>query len=447
MGTCELGRPLPTASPEAHTPHATVAAEQAELIGGWRLLLACVAGVAFGSIGFATYSIGAFVKPLEAEFGWSRADVQGAILFSMGLGGIAAPLAGMLIDRFGARLIALTGLIGAGIGFLSAAWATSSIWTFYLAYALVACLGAGSGPVSWTRAIAGQFQKSRGLALGLALSGTGVSAIFVPPYVVSLIESFGWRIGFVGLSLLPVAIALPIAYLFFRPRDTAMPKPGSGVQATQQPGLTALEALRSYRFWVLMLSIIAMYLGITGIIPNLIPALTDRGYSPSAAAAVQSVFGLAVIFGRLLVGWLIDRYWAPAVAAAVLTPPVVACIIFLNDVPYAAYLFAALLAGMAAGAELDLLAFFTARYFGLRSYARTYSLLYAGVAVAAGIGPAAFAYVYEMTGSYNASFTLAAILFAIGGPCVLTLGRYPSFTQAQSAGAAPAEITAGRGKR
>lgn len=411
-------------------PHTVAVEGRAELLDGWRLLLACVAGVAFGSIGFATYSIGAFVKPLEAEFGWSRADVQGALLFSMGLGGIAAPLAGMLIDRFGARLIALTGLIGAGIGFFSAAWATSSIWTFYLAYALVACLGAGSGPVSWTRAIAGQFHKSRGLALGLALSGTGVSAIVVPPYVVSLIESFGWRVGFVGLSLLPVAIALPLAYYFFHPRDAGTTRVvHSSGQSAQLTGLTALEAVRSYRFWVLMLSIIAMYLGITGIIPNLIPALTDRGYSASSAAAVQSVFGLAVIVGRLLVGWLIDRYWAPAVAAAVLTPPVLACVIFLNDVPYAAYMLAALLAGMAAGAELDLLAFFTARYFGLRSYARTYSLLYAGVAVAAGVGPAAFAYVYEITGSYNTSFTLAAVLFAIGGPCVLTLGRYPDFSQ------------------
>lgn len=86
---------------------------------------------------------------------------------------------------------------------------------------------------------------------------------------------------------------------------------------------------------------------------------------------------------------------------------------------------AAALVELAAGAELDLLAFLTSRYFGLKNYARTYGFIFAGVAIAGGVGPMTFANIHQLTGSYDTSFAIAAILFAIGGPCVLTLGRYP----------------------
>ena len=128
-----------------------------EFASGYRLLIACVAGIAFGLVGIAVYSIGAFVDPLGREFGWSRADVQTALLFSSGLGGLFAPVVGHLIERYGARPIALIGLVGVAIGFLLAASNGGQIWLFYLAYVIVATLGGGSGPFPWTRAIAGRF--------------------------------------------------------------------------------------------------------------------------------------------------------------------------------------------------------------------------------------------------------------------------------------------------
>lgn len=393
-----------------------------EFANGYRLLIACIAGIAFGSLGISVYSIGAFVDPLGREFGWSRADVQAALLFSTGLGGLVAPFIGHLVEHYGARPLALTGLVGVAIGFLLAASNDGQIWLFYLAYALIATLGGGSGAIAWTRAIAGQFDRHRGLALAIALSGTGLIAIVAPPYVVWLTQSFGWRAGFVGVAALPVAIALPLALVFFRPADRVVQ-----VDAPAAPldGLTTREAIGTYRFWVLLGSILAMYLGIAGIIPNLIPALNDKGIPPQSAALATSAFGVSVIVGRLLVGWLVDRFWAPAVAAMILTPAAFGCLILMGEPTLVLAIVAAILIGMAAGAELDLLAFLTVRYFGLRGYGKTYGLLYAGVALAGGTGPMAFSYVYQVAGSFDTSFAIAAGLFLIGGPAALLLGRYP----------------------
>lgn len=395
---------------------------RSEFATGWRLLLACVAGVAFGSVGIAVYSIGAFVDPLGREFGWTRTEVTAALLFSSGLGGLAAPFIGALIERFGARQLALIGLAGVGAAFLLASRNTGSLPLFYLCFAVVATLGGGSGPISWTKAIASHFDRHRGLALAIALAGTGIIAILAPPYVTWLIERFGWRTAFVGVALLPLAVALPLAVLFFKPAGDGPRAPTSSVEL---PGLTTAEAIRTYRFWVMLGSVLAMYLGIAGMIPNLIPALTDKGIARESAALAASAFGFSVIAGRVTVGWLIDRLWAPGVAAVVLTPAALGCLILMGDPSLGLAITAAVLVGVAAGAELDLLAYLTTRYFGLRSYGKTYGLLYAGVAFAGGIGPLAFAALAERAGSYDVSFAVAATLFAIGGPAVLTLGRYP----------------------
>lgn len=426
-----MGEPRVVLSSDEATKVSNDESKDREMAAGWRLVLASAVGVGFGSIGFANYAIGAFIDPLGKEFGWSRVEVQGAIAFGVGLGGFAAPIIGILIDRYGGRSIAIWGLLGVAVGYLMASAAGGNLWFFYLAYAAVAVLGAGSGPVSWTRAVAARFDRRRGLALALTLSGTGMAAIVVPPYAVFLIENYGWRTGYVGLAALPL-VALPFVLFFFFPVKAGLSRdngPSLPTATTSEvaSGLTLREAAASYRFWLLLFSILTMTLAISGIAPNLIPALTDKGFTPATAAAVQSVYGISLIVARLGIGWLLDRFWGPAIAALVLTSPVAACIILMGEPSYAAAVIASALIGAAAGAELDLLAFFTARYFGIRNYGRIYGFLYTGVAFGAGLGPVTFAYVADLTGSYAGSFQATLVLFALGGTSILFLGRYPKF--------------------
>ena len=398
-----------------------------ELRRGWLLIVASGLGVALSSIVLPYYTIGAFVKPLTQAFGWTRADVQSAILFSTGLGALTAPVVGALIDRYGPRALALPCIVGLSSGFFLAAGMTGAHWMLYASYGCIALLGAGTTPVTWTRAIASSFNRERGFALGLALSGTGVCAILVPQLTVWLIEHQGWRTAYVVLGLLPLLLSLPVAIIGFKPMTTQAVVTGADAPRAVTPlwGLTLREALATPRFWVLLLSILLIYLATSGLVSNMIPALTDLGLTPQKAATAQSLYGVSVILGRLVVGYLVDRYWAPAVATVALSLPALGCWLLLGHPSFAWMVVAAVLIGFAAGAELDLMSFLAATYFGVRHYAKIYALLYAVLAVAGGIAPPLFAHVYDRTGSYRISFAVASVGFLLGAVILLGLGRYP----------------------
>jgi MFS family permease len=158
--------------------------------------------------------------------------------------------------------------------------------------------------------------------------------------------------------------------------------------------------------------------------------MTDAGLSDAAAVSIMGFFGLAIVIGRIFVGLLIDRFWAPAIAACVLVPAGLACFAFQLPMSYAAFATAAAIVGIATGMEFDLLGFLTARYFGLGHFARIYGRLYAFVALGAGTAPPAFGYAFDATGSYTVPLTLSACLMMLGALCLLALGRYPVIAEA-----------------
>ena len=398
-----------------------------ELAHRWPLIMATCMGIISSSFVLPYYSIGALLTPVTEEFGWSRAQFQAAILFSSGLGALTSPLIGWLNDKYGPRRVALPSMIGLSLGLLTASQIHGDLWMLFLAYGMMALLGAGTIPVTWTRAIATSFFKRRGLALGLALTGTGICASVAPHYTVWLTNQFGWRGAYVGLALVPLLLAWPMLYFLFRTLDahsqTENHEPENS--AALESGLTLSEAVREYRFWVLLLSILFAYQGFSGIGPNLLPSLTDDGFSREQAASVQSVFGLSILIGRVVVGYLVDRLWAPGVAAFCLAIPAAGAAMLHGSQSFETAALAAFLIGFAAGAELDLMAFLAARYFGLAHYAKIYSILYATLAVCSGTAPMIFASVYDTTGSYDLGYTVAAGLFMVSVVLILLLGRYP----------------------
>ena len=168
-----------------------------------------------------------------------------------------------------------------------------------------------------------------------------------------------------------------------------------------------------------------IYLAVGGTITNLVPALTDNGLSRPEAVRIMSLFGAAVIGGRILVGALVDRFWAPAIATGVLLPASAASLLLTADLSFSSYAAAAVLLGAATGMEFDMLAFLAARYFGLADFPRIYGRLYMFVAGAAGVAPLAFGHLFDRTSSYDLAFGISAILLAGGAAGLLALGRYP----------------------
>lgn len=405
-----------------------------ELKAGWRLLIASALGVGSSAIALPYYTIGALTKPVELATGWSRADIQFAIAFSSGIGALTAPLTGWMIDRFGARLVALPAFAGVAIGMLVAAQA-SSLTVFYLGFALAAILGAGTNPVLWSKVVAGNFDQARGTALGLALVGTALAALGLPLLVTALVGPIGWSGALTVIGLIPLVISLPVAWFWLR-TGAGKPAADASEPVQPQPGLTLRQAASGYRFWVLMASILAGYLAVSGVLAGLVPALTDRGISATMASAFAGIIGVAMIPGRVLIGFIIDRVWAPAVGCFILVLPALACLALQSASDPAVLFLACGLLGLAAGAELDLLAFLTSRYFGLAHFSKIYAVIYAALAAGSALAPGLFSMIREGTGSYDLSFQIAAGLFLLAGILLPMLGSYPSLDtddQARSA--------------
>ena len=376
----------------------------AEFKRSWKIVLVAGIGLACGLSAIPIYSLGVFTKPLSETYGWSRAEVQ-AIYTWMTIGNlVAAPFLGWLIDLQGVRRVTLVSLIGMALGMASLGLLTGPLWSFYVLAFITAIIGIGTAPITWTRLIVDWFDTGRGRALGIALAGTGVSATFIPSYATWLITEFGWRMTYVGLAALPALIALPLSYFFLFDRTAHIPKkndkPSELTPAPiQHTGMELGAALKGYRFWAMNVAFVMVGMCIAGIIAHLIPMLTDRDVPMKTAAQVAGTIGMSVIVGRLLTGYLIDRFWAPGVAVALLSLPVISCVILASGfggIPAA--LFAAVLVGLAAGAEFDLMSFLVSKYFGQRHYGMIYSCLYAVFKLSAGIGAPLFGFLVEILG-------------------------------------------------
>jgi predicted MFS family arabinose efflux permease len=195
-----------------------------------------------------------------------------------------------------------------------------------------------------------------------------------------------------------------------------------------------MQALRHWRFWLIALVLLPVSFAIAGPIPNMENILHVHGFAHGDIVGLTSLIGVSAIGGRLLGGWLLDLFWAPAVAVGILMMPCISC--WLLCLPaldaHEAALSIALI-GFSVGVEYDLLAYLTARYFGLRSYATIYGMLYVFFGIGAGVGPMLFGAAFEAAKSYTPILHIALAALAISALCLLALGPYPRFSQARSA--------------
>lgn len=384
----------------------------------WPIVLACALGMGAGIAGIPFYTIGLFVEPLQTEFGWSRAQVQ--FWFSLVLlsGLLFVPMSGWLMDRVGVRWVALPSLLLVAIVYAITSVFTTSLAVFYALAVLLALAGAGTSPLTWTRAVNGWFDRQRGLALGITLTGTGVAAFLAPMYVNKVMALSDWRTAYLALGAVAL-LALPLVALALREPSAAE------ASTSARSGATLREALADRRFWLIAVAFFLIAAGIAGAISNLFPLLVDGGKSAGEASRLMGLIGLSVIGGRLLAGFLLDRFWGPAVAAIMLSLPALSAFVLAQPAPGDALLpFAIVLLGLAAGAEFDFIAFLTSRYFGLRHYGKIYGLQYATFSAGAAIASPTFAWVYDSQGSYSLAFYTAAVFFLIGAGLLLLLGPY-----------------------
>ncbi|WP_379554240.1 MFS transporter [Erythrobacter sp. W53] len=412
--------------------------EKGEFSLGWKVLLVAVLGVAFGASPIPFNVIGFTVEPLIEEFGWSRTQILFPITIFGVIASFLAPAFGWMADRYGVRRVALLSLFAFGaafaaIGLTPTSNAMSTLYAYYGLWVLIGLVGIGSTPVTWSRAVNMWFFKNKGLALGILLMGTSIAAMIVPQLAQWAIDNYGWRAMFVIIAGLPLLIALPLGFLFFRePRPEERPKAmvASGGKLT---GVTLGTALKDYRFWLIWFSILIIALAFGGAFINMVPILGDHSISRSDAANVMTILGLGILSGRIITGLLLDRYWAGFVAFPLLCLPAISSYLLLGtDTAFLPVAIGGFLLGFAAGAESDLIAYLASRYFGMLHYGKIYGMLYMPFGLASAASPVIYAYVRDTTGSYDPILTVAIFMYVIGGGLLLFLGKYPnSFPEAE----------------
>lgn len=391
---------------------------KAEITAGWSLLLTATFACGTGVSSLIYYSFGLFVTPLQQAFNWSRGEVSTTLFYgSVGLV-LAAPVLGWLIDRLGARRVALVAVPCFVAMLLVVSQFDGSRATFYGLFFALNVAGIGTSSILYTRAVAGSFEAARGMALGITLAGPGTAAIVLPLLMQSVIAEFGWRMGFMTLAALAFA-PWPLVYLWLRPRG-GRAELDTGAEL---PGMARREALRTRVFWTLAVGFAATAVACSALVVHMVPMLRDAGLAQAHAARIASLIGMGVVVGRIGIGALIDRLFAPYVAAAIFLVTAAGCALLMSGGAERAPL-AAFLIGFALGAEVDLLAFLTARYFGLRHYGFIYATVYACFWLSSSLGPMIAGRLFDRFGDYQATLAMVIGLMLFGALASASLPRY-----------------------
>jgi predicted MFS family arabinose efflux permease len=382
------------------------------------------------------YTLGVFAAPLGQEFGWDVGQIMLAMAIFTISAVITSPIVGQITDKVGPRKVVLTSIVLFSLAMMSFSLMNGSMGMWLGIWAALAVCGSGTLPIAWTRAVNSWFFEKRGLALGLSLIGTGLFGILAKQYAFFLIQLVGWRWAYVGVGALPLIIAWPIAFLMFR--DASDPKVADKAAKMEAHtaskhlnvgGLSLLQAVKDWRFWLLAYAFVPISFAVGGPIPNMETLLGSKGFSADDAVTLASLIGIAVIFGRVAGGYLLDHVWAPAVAATILSLPALATFMLAQpDLSFVTAAIAIMILGAAAGVEYDLMAYLVSRYFGMLHYAAIYGALYGFFALGAGIGPAVFGRSFDALGSYDAILKISSLLFIAGALPLLLLGKYRDYT-------------------
>lgn len=400
-----------------------------EFIRGWRTLLGCSLGNGSGLSGLAYYSFGVFVIPLTEAFGWSVGEVTVGSSFLILGTAFTAPIVGGLIDRYGAYRVCLVSFAALVAGFLLLTQLRGSIAMFWAAWLLMSLVGGGTTPVLWTRTVGLWFDRGRGLALGLALAGSGFAGLFGPSLITKAIIAWGWQAGYFAVAIFILVVAMPLIALLFKEQPDRIARADAPhAPLVELEGYTPAEAIRHIAFWKIAIGFFLVSGVIGGLIINLVKLLVETGLDRVEAAGIAGVMGLAVIIGRVGIGFLLDRIAAPVVACVILLLCAAGCYaLSLTGLPVWALSLCVIALGLGAAAEVDLVAYLTSRYLGMKAYGRIYGLQLSAFYLGASIGPAAIGYSFNHFGSYGPALGVAVGALTFGAVVLATLGKPPSF--------------------
>jgi len=395
---------------------------------GWGVCVAAFVGVMVSFAAIMPYTFSLFIEPLAGAFGWHREAISSAFGIAAITVAVFSPGIGTLLDRFPPRRIILPSVVIFAAAFASLSLLTPNIARFYFTYFVLGVVGNGTAQLAYTRAVLTWFQKHRGLALALVLTGSGTGSIVIPLVTQVVIQHYGWRAGYLALGCIAL-LGIPLTALLVRNR----PVPVAQADHHFQSGVSIGFALRTSIFWIFAFIIMLEAFGSNGLISHLAALLTERGISSQGAALALSVMGAAGILGRLTTGLLLDRYFAPYIAALMLGVSGVGILTLTTAATIPIALAGTALMGYGLGSEADVVPYLIARYFGRKHFAALYGLTWTAYAIGGATGPIVVGHFYDRAGNYQPRMIAAlALTCVVGAALNLLLPRYPVESSAET---------------
>jgi len=404
------------------------------LFPGWKVVAGAGVGIAFGSAPFFAAGFALLAAGMAHDFGWTQPQVAKAATIFLLLQTLTYPICGWPLDRFGSRRFAMASIALFAVALLLLSQ-VGSLTQFYLAFALIGLVSAGTNVLSYARALALWFNRKRGLALGFAASAQAVGGFLFPIVGQQLIATHGWSVALLTLVAVELVICLPLVGWLVKDSpapyglhpDGVAPSAAAADAAPVDPGMTVSEIVRTGTFWKLAVCFGLIGMSFYAIAPNVVYILTKTaGISHAEIAKIQAVGGIAVLFGRILFGYLLDRIHAPLVGVMAVMMSACCALIYATQTSPTVILLAAIMLGFALGGETDLLPYPASPHFGPQSVSRIFGWFLFAFFLGAAIGPTAFAWISTTYNSVVAPLVILAAVQVVPVLLFLSLGRYPT---------------------
>ena len=397
-----MNSPSPATAPETRVSRGALQALATAF-----LALFCIVGLSLWGLPF-------FYDFMVQQFGWTRAQVtSGNAISKLIVGPAFGFAAGWLVDRFGPRLLMISGILMAGVALVGLG-NISTLGMFYVFYLFNALGYVCGGPLPNQVLLARWFDKARGKAMGIAYFGIGLGGAVSPWVSHALAQRFGWQDALKILGVLVIAIALPFAYFV---RDL----PVSGAISHSSQSLSIGHAFRSIPLYLLLIASMCSIAAVSGTQQNLKLFLSlDQHYSQADATRILSLVLTFSMAGRLLMGWLADRIAVKYVMLLIylLVAAAIPFLFFAHSTA-AMYGFAALF-GIGLGGDYMIIPLMTAQIFGVQILGRLLGVILTADGIAEAVSPWMVGHLRDVSGTYAQGF-IVLIAIALLGAAVATL--------------------------
>ncbi len=394
---------------------------------GWVIV---AAGGLMGCVAIGTlFSLAVFLQPMSAATGWSRTGISTAMTLDFITMGVAAFGWGALLDRFGPRLVVLSGAILLGLGLFFAGRA-ASLLEFQIIYGVVVGAGAAAVFAPMMVTVTGWFDKHRALAVSLVSAGMGMAPMTISPFASWLIETHDWRTAQMWIAVLAWGVLVPTSLLVrSAPPQAAAAAPGAGGAA--DPGMTVGRAMRSPQFIVLGLTFFMCCATHSGPIFHTVSYAIACGLPAMSAVTIYSAEGLAGLAGRLVLGLAADRFGAKRVLVIGLLVQAVMAGAYFFARELGEFYAVALVFGFAYGGVMPLYAVIAREYFPMHLMGRVFGGATALSSLGMAFGPVAGGWIFDTYASYGWLYIGS---FGIGlGAAAIALAFPPFATRPRAA--------------